>query len=167
MKQTSEQLAISIRSGAASELHLIRWFFIFSSPALESCVCVLCMNLQPQFATGDSHMCRTDLLLGDSSAHLDRQSKQIPCECKLTFQSHHHHHHQSLNHKGCWGTTDDFATSFLHFYPVLHHPLGLAELQDCPFPDVVFPPLPLSALSSSPFHCALQDFFSRLDEREI
>ena len=28
----------------------------------------------------------------------------------------------------------------------------------CPFPDV-FPPLPLSALSSSPFHCALQDGF--------
>ena len=30
-----------------------------------------------------------------------------------------------------------------------------------PFPDVVFPPLPLSALSSSPFHCALQDVFCR------
>ena len=28
---------------------------------------------------------------------------------------HHHHHHQSLNHKGCWGTSDAFATSFLHF----------------------------------------------------
>ena len=28
-----------------------------------------------------------------------------------------------------------------------------------PFPDVVFPPLPLSALSSSPFHSALQDGF--------
>ena len=27
----------------------------------------------------------------------------------------HHHHHQSLNRKGRWGTTDDFATSFLHF----------------------------------------------------
>ena len=25
------------------------------------------------------------------------------------------HHHQSLNHEGRWGTTDDFATSFLHF----------------------------------------------------
>ena len=40
-------------------------------------------------------------------------------------------------------------------------PLGLAELQACPFPDVVFPPLPLSALSSSPFHCALQDGFGQ------
>ena len=44
-------------------------------------------------------------------------------------------------------------------FPVLHCPLGLTELQACPFPDVVFPPLPLSALSSSPFHCALQDGF--------
>ena len=38
-----------------------------------------------------------------------------------------------------------------------HTPLGLGKLQACPFPDVVFPPLPLSAVSSSPFHCALQD----------
>ena len=42
------------------------------------------------------------------------------------------------------------------FVPVLHCPLGLGELQVCPFPDVVSLPLPLSALSSSPFHCALQ-----------
>ena len=28
---------------------------------------------------------------------------------------HHHHHHQSLNREGRWGTTDDFATSFLQF----------------------------------------------------
>ena len=27
----------------------------------------------------------------------------------------HHHHHQSHNREGLWGTTDDFATSFLHF----------------------------------------------------
>ena len=27
----------------------------------------------------------------------------------------HHHHHQPLNHEGRWGTTDDFATSSLHF----------------------------------------------------
>ena len=76
-------------------------------------------------------------------------------DAELTY---HHHHHLSRN-EGRWGTTDDFATSFLHFFPVLHCPLGLGELQACPFPDVVFPPLPLSALSSSPFHCALQDGF--------
>ena len=51
-------------------------------------------------------------------------------------------------------------------FPVLHYPLGLAELQACPFPDVVFPPLSLSALSSSPFHCALQDVLAGPDERE-
>ena len=73
----------------------------------------------------------------------------------------HHHHHQSLNREGRWGTTDDFATSFLHFFPVLHCPLGLPELQACPFPDVVFPPLPLPALSSSPFHSTLQDGFGQ------
>ena len=26
---------------------------------------------------------------------------------------HHHYHHLSLNREGRWGTTDDFATSFL------------------------------------------------------
>ena len=67
---------------------------------------------------------------------------------------HQHHHHLSLNHEGRWGTTDNFATSFLHFSPVLHCPLGPGEHQACPFPDVVFQPLPLSALSSSPFQCA-------------
>ena len=41
------------------------------------------------------------------------------------------------------------------FFPVLHCPLGLAELQACPFPDVVFPHLPLSALSVVFFHLSL------------
>ena len=60
--------------------------------------------------------------------------------------------HLSLNPEGCWGTTDDFTTSFL---------------STCLLPDVVFPSLLLSALSSSPFHCALQDvFLARPDERE-
>ena len=67
----------------------------------------------------------------------------------------------SLNLGGRWCTTDDFTTSFLHLFSVLHCPLGLCELRACPFPDVVFPPLFLSALSSSPFHCALQDGFGQ------
>ena len=46
-------------------------------------------------------------------------------------------------------------------FPCSHCPLGLGEFQVCPFPDVVFPPLPLSALSSSPFHCALQGGFGQ------
>ena len=46
-------------------------------------------------------------------------------------------------------------------FSVLHCPLGLGELQANPFPNVVFPSLLLSALSSSPFHCALQDGFGQ------
>ena len=55
------------------------------------------------------------------------------------------------------GAPDDFATSFLHFSPFS------TALWDLPNsrPDVVFPPLSLSALSSSPFHCALQDGFGQ------
>ena len=47
--------------------------------------------------------------------------------------------------------------------------MGLGELQACPFPDVIFPPLALSASSSGPFHCALPEGFEvdsqKLDER--
>ena len=68
-----------------------------------------------------------------------------------------YHHHLSLNHDGHLGTTDDFTTSFLHFSLFSTALWDFGELQACLFPDVVFPPLPLSALSSSPFHCALQD----------
>ena len=70
----------------------------------------------------------------------------------------HHFNHLSLTREGCWGTTDDFATSFLHF-PVLHCPPGLRELQACPFPDVVFPHLPLSALSYFPLLPCLARWF--------
>ena len=60
-----------------------------------------------------------------------------------------------------WHTTDYFPNQFPPFFSVLHCPLGLDELQACPLPDVVFPPLPLSALSSSPSHCAMQDGFGQ------
>ena len=40
-------------------------------------------------------------------------------------------------------------------------PSGTCRTQACPVPDVVFPRLPLSALSSSPLHCALQDGFGQ------
>ena len=48
------------------------------------------------------------------------------------------------------------------FFRVLHCPLGLGELRTCPFPDVVLSSLPLSALSSSPVHCALEDGFGQI-----
>ena len=46
---------------------------------------------------------------------------KIMCWIRMTFSKfansiHYHHHHQSLNGEGRWGTTDDFATSFLHFF---------------------------------------------------
>ena len=57
---------------------------------------------------------------------------------------------------------------FPPFFAVLGHrllcPLGLDELQACPFPVVLFPPPLLSALSSFPFHCAWQNGFSHLME---
>ena len=54
-----------------------------------------------------------------------------------------------------------FNNQLPSFSPVLHCPLGLGELLACPFPDVVFPSPFLSALSSSPFHCALHDDFGQ------
>ena len=32
----------------------------------------------------------------------------------LEQSAHYHHHHLSLNREGRWGTTDNFAASFLH-----------------------------------------------------
>ena len=61
----------------------------------------------------------------------------------------HLHLHLSLNRGGRWDTTDDYTTSFFLFFSVFYCPLGLSELRVCPFPDIVFPPLFLSALSSS------------------
>ena len=36
-------------------------------------------------------------------------------ELRIFDSSHHHRHHKSLNREGRWGTTDNFATSFLRF----------------------------------------------------
>ena len=41
------------------------------------------------------------------------------------YISHGHHHHLSLNHEGCWGTTDDFTTSFLHLSQLYNAPWDL------------------------------------------
>ena len=64
------------------------------------------------------------------------------------------------------GAPQMISHQFPPFSPVLHCPLGLGELQACPFPDVVFPPFPQSASSSSPFHCALQESLGQTNERE-
>ena len=67
----------------------------------------------------------------------------------------------SPNREGRWGITDDFSASFLHF-PLFSTALwDLENSRPVHFPDVVFPPLPLPALSSSPFHSALKDGFGQ------
>ena len=107
----------------------------------------------------------------------NRERSSMPIMCSLskagkrigackTCHHHHHqyhqqHHHLSLNRDGRFGHHRWFHNQFPTLLPVLHCPLGLGQIQACPFPDVVFPPLPLSALSSSPFHCALQDGFGQ------
>ena len=66
--------------------------------------------------------------------------------------------HLSLNREGRLGTTDDFTTSFLHFSLFSTALWDLANSR--PVNSLMlFPPLTLSALSSSPFHCALQNGF--------
>ena len=51
----------------------------------------------------------------------------------------------SLSRQGRWGTTD-ISQPVSSIFPVLHYPLGLGELQTCPFSDVVPPPLSLPCL---------------------
>ena len=46
--------------------------------------------------------------------------------------------HLSLNREGRWGTTDDFATSFLHL-SVLHYTLWFGELHACRIPWYFLP----------------------------
>ena len=80
-----------------------------------------------------------------------------------TYSVHHHHHnhHQSLNREGCWGTTDDFATSLLHFS------LFSTALWDLPNSRPVHSLMLSSHLFLClpcllpPFHCALQDGFGQ------
>ena len=45
----------------------------------------------------------------------------------------YHHHHLSFNREGRWGTTDDFATSFLHF------PLSPLPSGTCRTPGLYIP----------------------------
>ena len=51
-------------------------------------------------------------------------------------------------------------------FPCSPLPSGLGKLQACSFPDVVFPPLPPSALSSSPFTVPCKMVWARPDEWE-
>ena len=43
---------------------------------------------------------------------------------RLNLKISYKYHYLSLNYKGCWGTTDDFTTNFLHFFPCSPLPSG-------------------------------------------
>ena len=75
------------------------------------------------------------------------------------------HLHLSLNRRGCWYFTDNFTTSFLYL-SFLHGPLALGELQACPFPVVVFPPLFSPSCPLLPFTVPCMTVFVRTDEQE-
>ena len=77
------------------------------------------------------------------------------------------HLHLPFNRRGRWITTDDFTTSFLHFQSVLHCPLGLGELQACPFPDVMVSSHLYFCLSCllSPVTVPCKTVFARPDEQ--
>ena len=74
---------------------------------------------------------------------------------------HLHHLHLSLNCRGSWGTTEDFRTSFLHFSLFSTALWDLMNSRPVNSLIVVFPPLLLSPLSSSPFDCVLQNAFGQ------
>ena len=59
------------------------------------------------------------------------------------------------------GAPQVYSQTVSSIFPYFPLPSGTWRIQACSFPDVVFPPLPLSALSSSPFHYALQDGFGQ------
>ena len=61
-----------------------------------------------------------------STVYLSHTSINNPASITVQAAAHHHRHHQYLNREGLWGTTDEFATSFLHF------PLFSTALWDLP-----------------------------------
>ena len=64
---------------------------------------------------------QTDGLCSATFKHCEQKAlgkkrrKNFPAEHAEIVVESHHHHHLFLNREGRWGTTDDFANSFLHF----------------------------------------------------
>ena len=59
------------------------------------------------------------------------------------------------------GAPQIILNSFFSIFPCSPLPSGTCRTPGLSIPWCCFPPLPLSALSSSPFHCALQDGFGQ------
>ena len=77
----------------------------------------------------------------------------------------HHHHYQSLNREGRWGTTDGFATSFLHFSLFS---TALWDLPNCrPVPSLMLSShlFPCLLCLLSPFTVPCKMGLAKLDER--
>ena len=54
-------------------------------------------------------------LLMMSNKYIDANNASKNNKQNKNIATNHHHHHLSLNREGCWGTTDYFTPSFLHF----------------------------------------------------
>ena len=96
------------------------------------------------------------------------QSTHILWSSIMTFKTehHHHHHHLSLNHEGHWGTTDDFATSFLQcslFSTALWDLPNSKPVHSLMLSSHLFLCLPCLL---PPFTVPCKTVLARLDERE-
>ena len=82
-----------------------------------------------------------------------------------------HHYHLSLNREGHWGTTDDYTTSFLHFFPLFStvlwdlansrpvHSLTLSSHLFLCLPCLLPPfTVPCKMVLARPYHCSLRLF---------
>ena len=76
------------------------------------------------------------------------------------------HLHLSLNRGESLGHYRWLHNQFPPFFPVLHCPLGLGELQACPFSDAVFPPPFCLPCLLPPYIVPYKMVLARPDERE-
>ena len=95
-------------------------------------------------------------MFGPQARTLQR-NKRLHLHLHLTLELHLHlslklNLHLSFNCGDGWGTMGWLHKQFSPIFSVLHLLLGLGELQAGLVPDIVFPPLFLSVLSSSSFH---------------
>ena len=108
------------------------------------------LHLPTDFVPKEKH-CKTALIIRVS----DLAGQAVPrMNC-------HHHLIMCPSTTGVVGTPQMNQFPPLFFFSVLHRPPGFGELKACPFHDVVALPLFLSALSSSPLHCAMKDGFGQ------